>query len=64
MHLSMQKAMQRCNRHRPAAILDPTRRIIFEEADTEGSHEAMLCNLINYYLLTNLAVVVVDIELV
>ena len=43
MHLSMQKAMQRCNRHRPAAILDPTRRIIFEEADTEGSHEAT-CN--------------------
>ena len=39
----MQKAMQRCNRHRSAEILDPTRRILFEEADTEGSHEAT-CN--------------------
>ena len=47
MHLSMQATMQRCNQHRRAAILvrdaKIRRRILFEEADTEGSHEAT-CN--------------------
>ena len=38
MHRLMLQTMQRCNQHRRAAML-----ILFEEADTEGSHEAT-CN--------------------